>query len=165
MLCVGPLIRFRASQGQQGGKMWPALFYVGQFPNAKPSTYMGSTQRPFPRVLLIDDDPDEHIILRHYFKQNVAQLEWAKDPADGIIKALAIKPDIIILDQYIPGFDVIETIRRIKGLKQLVSIPIVISTGLVNPQIYFRLLAEGIIHITNKPIPVSILKNIANLNF
>lgn len=117
-----------------------------------------------PLILLIDDDPDEYLILNLFFNHGIARLDWSSQPVAGIRKVELIKPDIIILDQYIPGFNVIETVKQIKASEALREIPIVISTGTIHPQIITCLLDAGASEVHTKPIPVGILNNIISLH-
>lgn len=119
---------------------------------------------PLPLILLIDDDSDEYLILSLFFTHNIARLDWASQPPIGIKKAELIRPDIIILDQYIPGFDAIETVNQIKAAESLRNIPVLISTGTINPTVKASLLYAGAINVQEKPIPVRVLNNIISLH-
>jgi DNA-binding response OmpR family regulator len=119
---------------------------------------------PLPLILLIDDDPDEYLILRLFFTHHVARLDWACQPLVGIKKAELIRPDIIILDQYIPGFDAIETVKQIKATESLRNIPVLISTGTIHPTVKAGLLDAGAINVQVKPIPVGVLNDIISLH-
>jgi DNA-binding response OmpR family regulator len=119
---------------------------------------------PLPLILLIDDDPDEYLILSLFFTHDIARLDWASEPIAGIKKAELIRPDIIILDQYIPGFNAIETVKQIKAIEPLRNIPVLISTGTVHPTMKTALLDAGAINVQEKPIPVGVLNNIISLH-
>ncbi len=54
-------------------------------------------------VLIIDDDPLIHTIVRHALEPNGFTLQGADEGLSGITKALGMKPDIILLDVEMPG--------------------------------------------------------------
>ncbi|GAA3916931.1 response regulator [Chitinophaga oryziterrae] len=119
---------------------------------------------PLPLILLIDDDPDEYLILSMFFTCDIARLDWASQPLAGVKKAELIRPNIIILNQYIPGFDAIESVKQIKAVESLRNIPILISTGTINPTVKTALLDAGAINVQEKPILVGVLNNIISLH-
>lgn len=67
------------------------------------------------KILLIDDDP---FIVEMYslkFKDEHFQIEVARDGQDGLKKAAAFDPDVILLDIVMPGMDgfrVLEELRK-----------------------------------------------------
>jgi DNA-binding response OmpR family regulator len=119
---------------------------------------------PLPIILLIDDDPDEYFILKLFLKHDVARLDWSRTAVAGIIMAQLIKPNVIILDQYMPGSDAVDTLREIKATEELKNIPIIISTGTINPKAKEKLLEAGAINVYEKPVRVGVLNEIINTN-
>lgn len=84
------------------------------------------------RILLIDDDEDEHYIFKEalqsidYSHQYSAARGWHQ--AEKIL--LSIKPDFIFLDLNLPGKSGLECLKEIKQKKELRSIPVYLySTG------------------------------------
>lgn len=67
-----------------------------------------------PRVLLIDDDKDLARLLKAYLGRHGYELDWADRPSEGM-KALAARPDLVLLDVMLPerdGFDVCRSLRE-----------------------------------------------------
>jgi two-component system response regulator ResD len=66
------------------------------------------------RVLIIDDDPNVHEIIRLYFEQQNMNIINAYDGETGIECVEAKSPDVIILDIMMPKMDGYDTCREIR---------------------------------------------------
>lgn len=67
------------------------------------------------KVLIIDDDNFLRTLLESELKQENIEVLLAYDGEDGIAKAKAWKPDVIVLDLIIPkkdGFEVLDVLRE-----------------------------------------------------
>ncbi|MDH4262461.1 MAG: response regulator [Spirochaetia bacterium] len=65
-------------------------------------------------VLIVEDDEIQRIILIEFFKTLGYEVDYAADGQQGLEKALSNKPDIILLDVYLPikdGLEILEEIR------------------------------------------------------
>jgi signal transduction histidine kinase/CheY-like chemotaxis protein/ligand-binding sensor domain-containing protein len=81
------------------------------------------------RLLLIDDDLAVHDLLEQALAPRGYRLEKAYSGAEGLERADALKPDVIILDLMMPGmsgFEVMETLRQRESTSR---IPIVVLTA------------------------------------
>lgn len=88
----------------------------------------GSVQRP--RVLLVEDDPDDALLFRHALPEG-CDLMVAEDGEEGLQAAVESKPHIIFLDLRLPkmcGEDVCKAIRAHEDPK-VSGIPIVMFTS------------------------------------
>jgi CheY-like chemotaxis protein len=74
----------------------------------------GSTERPIPSLMIVDDEPDIRYLLRHMAEQ--ANWGVAAEACSGQ-EALELwrdcRPDVIILDHRMPGISGLETAERI----------------------------------------------------
>ena len=68
-----------------------------------------------PLVLCIDDDVDFLEILKAKLAAAGMHTETAKDGEEGIMKARAMKPDIILLDMKMPGMSGADIIAELKA--------------------------------------------------
>ncbi len=78
------------------------------------------------KILLIDDDEKLGDLLKAYFGRFDLELTAAVEPAAGLEKLEALKPDLVILDVMLPGqdgFDVCRTIRKTS------SVPVIMLTA------------------------------------
>jgi excisionase family DNA binding protein len=66
-------------------------------------------------VLIVDDEDDIANMMKSYFQQQGGyEVSTASDGITALMEVGRIKPDLLILDVMIPGFDGIEVCRRIK---------------------------------------------------
>jgi putative two-component system response regulator len=81
-------------------------------------------------ILIIDDNITNLGVLAGFLKNSGHQIMIAKDGHDGIAKALAGIPDLILLDVQMPGIDGFETCRLLKSYPSTREIPILFTTSL-----------------------------------
>jgi two-component system response regulator MprA len=70
---------------------------------------------PFSRVLVIDDDDNIRASLKRALSYAGFNVEVAEHGEDGLKKALATPPDVIILDIMMPGLGGLEVCRRFRA--------------------------------------------------
>jgi len=87
----------------------------------------GGTQQK--KVLIIDDDD----MLRATLKIALGYVDFdavdSGEAAEAFGLASSIKPDVILLDLYMPGINGIEILKKLKAEKDTARIPVVIFTG------------------------------------
>lgn len=79
-------------------------------------------------ILIVDDNAE----VRQYIKRimgSVYRLVEAKDGADGLAKAMQLKPDLILSDVMMPGMDGYELCRRLKAEGSTSKIPVILLTA------------------------------------
>lgn len=81
------------------------------------------------RVLTIDDEEGVRGILSKFLERAGYRVETAAGGEEGIQKALANPPDLILLDVRMPGMDGIEVAERLRLLGPTMDIPIMMFTG------------------------------------
>ncbi|MFZ5824884.1 MAG: response regulator [Bacillota bacterium] len=78
------------------------------------------------RILLIEDDPDIQKMVELSLKyQGGHQVSVASGGKEGLEKANAVKPDLILLDVMMPEMDGYETCRRLKADPATQRIPVI----------------------------------------
>jgi diguanylate cyclase (GGDEF)-like protein len=88
---------------------------------------MNPTQR---RILIIDDDPlIRHIVVTALAK-DAYEIAEADSGAEGLAKASATQPDLILLDVMMPDVDGYEVCFKLRSNPTTVNIPIVMLTAL-----------------------------------
>lgn len=103
------------------------------------------------RVVLIEDDPMV-LEVNKQFVERVPGFEivgTASDGNDGIAKVRALKPDLVILDIYMPGLNGLETLQQIRN-EQLKVDAIAITAANDIPTIQ-RMLHHGAVDYIMKP--------------
>lgn len=77
-------------------------------------------------ILLIEDDPDIQKMVQLSLKyQGGHQVSVASGGKEGLAKALAEKPDLILLDVMMPEMDGYETCKHLKANPDTTGIPVV----------------------------------------
>ena len=87
----------------------------------------GGPERP--RLLLIDDDPQLHDLLEEYLCASGYALEHALSGEEGLSRALARPPDLVILDLMMGGMDGFEVADRLRRGEAIRDIPVVVFTA------------------------------------
>ena len=66
------------------------------------------------RILVVDDEPNLVELLRGYLRQEGYDVIAAEDGPTGVRSARESRPDLVVLDVMLPGFDGIEVCRQIR---------------------------------------------------
>jgi DNA-binding response OmpR family regulator len=85
-------------------------------------------------ILLIDDDPAVQTWLQEALPEKLFLLEIAQTGRDGLDMALRRKPDIVLLDWNLPGWDGLELCKQLKQNKASAHIPLIMLTGYTQVQ-------------------------------
>ncbi|MCB0565698.1 MAG: response regulator [Phaeodactylibacter sp.] len=86
----------------------------------------GNSEKPL--ILLVEDNPD----IRDYLRENLEahyRISEASDGQEGLEKALAEPPDIIIADIAMPRMDGIEMCARVKSDINTCHVPVILLTA------------------------------------
>jgi signal transduction histidine kinase len=84
---------------------------------------------PVARILHIEDDPTNRLLVRKLLAQPGYDVIDAVDGLDGIKKALEERPDLVLVDIAIPGLDGYEVTLRLRAEPALRGTPIVAITA------------------------------------
>jgi adenylate cyclase len=82
-----------------------------------------------PRILAVDDTPENVEILRMRLEANGYEVVTAADGEEGVRKARELRPDLILLDIMMPKLDGISAVRLLKQDETLRSIPVILVTA------------------------------------
>lgn len=80
-------------------------------------------------ILIVDDNIEFREMMADYFKDVGYTVELAGNGKEGIAKARAIRPDVIILDVMMPDMGGIEVLRELQSYEETLSIPVMVVTG------------------------------------
>ncbi|HVJ21741.1 MAG TPA: hybrid sensor histidine kinase/response regulator [Polyangiaceae bacterium] len=82
-----------------------------------------------PKILHIEDDPANRLLVRKLLSPAGLEVVDAVDGLEGIRKALAERPDLVLVDIAIPGLDGYEVTLRLRAEPALRGVPIVAITA------------------------------------
>jgi two-component system, cell cycle response regulator DivK len=82
-----------------------------------------------PIVLLVDDIQDCRDVYGQFLIHAGYQVVEAADGNEALAKAVSLRPDVIVMDLWMPHLDGWETIRRLKAVPATADIPVLVLTG------------------------------------
>jgi DNA-binding response OmpR family regulator len=80
-------------------------------------------------ILIVEDEKEIRDLLAHYLRKEGFQPLVAFDGEDGIAKARAEKPDLILLDILLPKMDGLELLRKIRSDREIAHTPVAMLTA------------------------------------
>jgi DNA-binding response OmpR family regulator len=81
------------------------------------------------RVLIVKDDPDFRAMIRGYLEAAGYEPSEAGDGTEGLAKAEALRPDVILLDVRMPGITGFEVCQGLKATQETKRIPVIFLTA------------------------------------
>ena len=82
-----------------------------------------------PLILVVDDYQDAREMYAEYLQFSGFRVAEAKNGNEAVEQAMALKPDLILMDLSLPGMDGWEATRLLKADETTKHIPIVALTG------------------------------------
>jgi DNA-binding response OmpR family regulator len=80
-------------------------------------------------VLVADDDADILRFVEINLRLEGFEVVTARDGPDALAKAVAVRPDLILLDVQMPGIDGYTICARIRANAGLAAVPVIIVTA------------------------------------
>ena len=80
------------------------------------------------QVLIVDDSPTEAHVLKGMLEKNGFEVETAENGTEGIERAKALKPDLILMDVVMPGLNGFQATRQLTRDPETAEIPVIIVT-------------------------------------
>lgn len=107
------------------------------------------------KIFVVDDDAP----FRHVINKILSAYDYQVSEGSGSLSVIQTirqeKPDLILLDLYMPKAGGIEIIRTMRKLK--IDIPVIVISGLLSKKDFQILLEHGIRHFLVKPIHLKTL--------
>jgi twitching motility two-component system response regulator PilH len=80
-------------------------------------------------ILIVDDSPTEVHVMKNALERHGYRIESASDGAEAIVKAKALKPDLIFMDVVMPGVNGFQATRKLSADPETKSIPVIMVTS------------------------------------
>ncbi|MEM9816949.1 MAG: response regulator [Cyanobacteria bacterium P01_D01_bin.6] len=80
-------------------------------------------------VLIVEDTPSERELISHYLQEEGYRVIHAVTAQEGLDKATASKPDVIVTDVVMPGMSGFELCRSLKRAPETSKVPVVICSS------------------------------------
>lgn len=110
----------------------------------------GATE-PLPRVLVVEDNDLERLLIRHRLRPDSVTLFEAGDGASALELARSMAPDLILLDLDLPDVSGFEVIHWLKEDPVTRSIPVIFVSAFGSTEAKVRALDLGAIDFVTKP--------------
>ena len=104
-----------------------------------------------PRILLVEDNEMNRDMLSRRLTKRGFEIDIAVDGEEGVAKALASSPDLILMDMSLPSIDGWEATRRIRS-GEAARIPIIALTAHALSDDREKAIAAGCDDFDTKPI-------------
>ncbi len=105
-------------------------------------------------ILVIEDYSDTRELLSGMLRYKGFHVIEAEDGLEGLLKASANYPDLIILDLALPEMDGVEAARRIHAQPKLAHTPIFVISAFITPEVEKDARAAGCVEVFAKPFDV-----------
>jgi signal transduction histidine kinase/DNA-binding response OmpR family regulator/HAMP domain-containing protein len=102
-----------------------------------------------PMVLVIDDDPTVHDLLRRFLSKEGLRMMAVTGGEEGLRLARTMRPAVIILDVLMPGMDGWAVLTALKADPALADIPVIMQTIVDDQQMGYAL---GAVDYLTKPV-------------
>ena len=107
---------------------------------------------PVKKILVVDDSPTERHVLLELLTKNGYQVSTAECGEEGIEKAKAQLPDLILMDVVMPGLNGYQATRTLTRDEATRNIPIIVCTSKGQETDKIWGLRQGAIDYLIKPI-------------
>jgi two-component system, cell cycle response regulator DivK len=104
------------------------------------------------KILIVEDNSDLSQLLAFYLTNAGYEISRAKNLTQGISKALAERPDLIITDLYLPDMTAVEATVMLKQDPATAGIPIIVLTAMTTGEWQTKALKAGVAKYLIKPI-------------
>ncbi|MDQ8023274.1 response regulator transcription factor [Uliginosibacterium sp. H1] len=84
---------------------------------------------PVKKILVVDDSPTERFAMAEFLTKNGFAVVMAENGEDGVAKARAELPDLILMDVVMPGINGYQATRTISRDEATRNIPIIMTTS------------------------------------
>ncbi len=79
-------------------------------------------------VLIVDDSPTEVHVLKQFLENAGFETDSAQDGSEGLRKAKARRPDVVLMDVVMPGMNGFQATRELSRDPETSEIPILMVT-------------------------------------
>ncbi len=105
-----------------------------------------------PAILCIDDDPGIQSAIEMRLRRYNVEMHHAYYGMQGIWESIRGNPDLIILDVAMPNGDGRYVLRCLRANHETAQVPILVLTGMRDPQLVHDLMMAGADQYLRKPI-------------
>ena len=90
---------------------------------------MDAAPPPYPLVLVVDDHAESREVCAGLLAQAGFRVVTAINGLDGLVKALSLGPDVIVMDLAMPHLDGLDCMRQLAASSSTRDIPVIVLTA------------------------------------
>ena len=113
------------------------------------------------KVLVVDDELEVRLVLGDFLASRGYEVTQAQSGAEALGLLDRIRPDVVLLDVFMPGIDGMETLRRIVAAHP--SLPVIMVTGNVDVEVTSKALEMGAADYVPKPFDLQYLEQAVSI--
>jgi excisionase family DNA binding protein len=152
----GRITAFRTPGGHRRIRVGDLVAFLDRHEMPIPAKLAGVTR---PRLLVVDDD---QVHLRSFERRlrphkSRLELQMTDNGIDALVTVGSFKPNLIVLDVYMPELDGLEVCRRLKLKPETSSIGVIIHTAHLTREVAETAAAAGAIAAVAKPIELKLV--------
>ncbi|MFN0055859.1 MAG: response regulator [Planctomycetales bacterium] len=111
------------------------------------------------RILIVGDEPENWQLILELLQTGFDRLVEVADGPEGLRAAQLERPELIIVNTFLPTMDGADFVRQLRGVPSLAGIPVVMTTVEYHQQEARRLGAEcGVVHILPRPCRLEVIE-------
>jgi diguanylate cyclase (GGDEF)-like protein/PAS domain S-box-containing protein len=126
-------------------------------PRSGPSGTIATERDGAYAILIIDDEESNLMVLKGILSPDY-RVFTARNGREGLKRALADPPDLILLDIVMPGMDGFEVLRNLKESEETRHIPVIVITGLDDEDDEERGFSLGAVDYIGRPFKNTIVR-------
>jgi two-component system, response regulator RpfG len=105
------------------------------------------------RVVVIDDnEPSLHMYSMVIERMLGGEVVAFTDPREALHYVSAMTPTLLVLDQNMPDMDGVQVVKALRNLPSTRSVPVIMLTGISDPDLKTRAIGAGVNAFLTKPI-------------
>ena len=124
---------------------------------AETETGSGSAEDEPPRILVVDDDPQNRDVLRRRLERFGFEVETARDGIEMLRLVDVEDFDLIMLDVMMPGMNGLEALERVRRTRSMTELPVILATALAETEDAIEGLGRGANDYVTKPFDFPML--------
>ena len=114
------------------------------------------------KILVVDDELDFVNFLRKKLESSGFDVLFANTAEDGLQKAREGKPDLIVLDLFMPEMDGYEVLRELKTDRSTKQVPVIIVSAWISAGLTSTAREFGVVDYLPKPFKFETLLSYIN---
>jgi len=156
----GGSVEARSEGLDRGAELVVRLPLAPEAPVVADAARPAPTRMPHRRVLVIEDNLDAAETLREMLLLWDQQVEVAHDGVQGVQRARAFRPDLILCDIGLPAMDGYAVARTIRSEAALARTFLVAVTGYASPEDQRKAADAGFDRHLAKPVPIEVIEEV-----